>query len=209
MKTTIKGLAYLLLAGSMTLTACGDSTETTSSTTTTNADSNTAVLTEDSNNTGAANGATGSNTASNQNRDQEFVMEAMGLNMAEVEAHTAATTRATTTEVKAHAKHMLADHKKMGDEMTALAKKKNLQMPTAAPEDKRKNLEDMNRDKKGAEWDRAYLSQQVDDHQTAIDKFEDAQDDVTDPELKALITKTLPTLRSHLQMVKDAKDKMK
>lgn len=190
----MKKLHPLLLAGCLALASCGDNTNNTSSTTT---DTTKTVV----DNSGDAN--------IKKSDDQEFVTEVIAANMAEIDAHTAAQTHAASAEVKAHAKHMLGDHQKMGEEMKAYAQKKNYPIPTAAPDDDKKELDDMNNDKKGADWDKAYLDEQEKDHEKTISKFEDAQDDVADPELKDMITKTLPTLRAHLQMVKDAKAKMK
>ena len=70
-------------------------------------------------------------------------------------------------------------------------------------------LDDMNVNKKGKDWDMAYLDGQVRDHQEAISLFEIGSASVKDPDLKALIDKTLPRLRSHLQMGQDAQSKMK
>jgi len=54
----------------------------------------------------------------------------------------------------------------------------------------------------GAEFDRAFVKQMVDDHEQTIAKFEAAQNDVTDAELRGFIASTLPTLRQHLQQAR-------
>ena len=54
----------------------------------------------------------------------------------------------------------------------------------------------------GAEFDRAFVKQMVDDHEQTIAKFETAQNDVTDAELRGFIASTLPTLRQHLQQAR-------
>ena len=48
----------------------------------------------------------------------------------------------------------------------------------------------------------------VDAHQQTIDKFQQAQNDVSDPDLKTIITNTLPTLHKHLDMCKVLQAKM-
>ena len=40
----------------------------------------------------------------------------------------------------------------------------------------------------------------VKDHRTDVKEFQDAANDVKDPELKAFAQKTLPTLQEHLRM---------
>jgi putative membrane protein len=213
MKAPIKSLSVLLMAGSMTLAACGDSSETTSTTSTTDTTSMAANSTAPAADAGTTAMDSGANTGANTGNaattsDAQWVSDVVAMNMAEINAHTAAQSHATTSDVKMHAKHMLADHKKMGDEMKAYASKKNYTLPTAPPADKAQMLEDMNNNKKGKDWDMAYLDAQVNDHQETISKFESGEKTVTDPELKAMITKTLPTLRDHLKMVQDAQGKM-
>ena len=45
-------------------------------------------------------------------------------------------------------------------------------------------------------------------HEDAISLFENNQNSVKDADLKALITDALPTLHSHLDMMKQLKDKL-
>lgn len=201
MKNPIKSIGYLLLAGSISLlVACGDA-------------DNDGVA--DNVDTTATNMQTMADTTlnspadMNESDDAEFVSEAVGANLAEIAMHKAAETHATTADVKAHAKHMLTDHNKMLSDMQAYASRKGYSIPADASADKKEELDKMNTEKKGADWDKAYLDKMVDDHKKDISKFEDAEDDVKDAELKTMISSTLPTLRSHLQMVEDAKKKMK
>jgi len=209
MKSTFR-LAFLAIATA--LASCGDSNTTTStSTTDSNVDTRPVMApapsTDSGVNTGAATGAT--TATGNSMTDQDFVTRASSMNVAEISAHKSAATHAMSADVKMHAKHMLADHQKMGDEMKALASKKNMTISNDPPADKKQMIDDMNANKKGKDWDMAYLNAQVNDHQEAISLFESASSSVKDPDLKAMIDKTLPTLRSHLQMVQDAQSKMK
>lgn len=205
MKHVLK-LATLALA--VSFTACNDSETTTSTTTTadSNADTRTTMAADPAQNM-AADSGTGAMAATGIS-DQDFVTKASSANTAEIAAHKAAGTHATSADVKMHAKHMLTDHMKMGDEMKALASKKGLTVSTEPPADKKQMLDDMNANKKGKDWDIAYLDAQVKDHEEAIALFESGSAGVKDADLKAMIDKTLPTLRDHLQMVKDAQAKM-
>ncbi len=202
------------LAAALLLASCGNDSSTTSTSTTTmdsNRDTKTNMQATTpgqpmAGDTGMKQGDNG--MAAQGMTDQDFVTRASAANIAEVNAHKAAGTHATTADVKMHAKHMLADHMKMGDEMKALASKKNMQLSTEPPADKKQMLDEMNANKKGKDWDMAYLDDQVKDHQEAISLFENGSKRVKDADLKALIDKTLPTLRDHLKMVQDAQAKM-
>ncbi len=202
MKHTFK-LATLALA--VSLASCGDSNTTSTTTTTdTNADTHSTMSADPGQNMASDAG----NMAANGMTDQDFVTQASSMNIAEINAHKAAVNQAMTADVKMHAKHMLTDHTKMGDEMKALAAKKNMTVSNEPPAAKKQMLDDMNASKKGKEWDMAYLDAQVNDHNEAIALFEKGSAAAKDPDLKALIDKTLPTLRDHLKMVQDAQAKM-
>lgn len=51
----------------------------------------------------------------------------------------------------------------------------------------------------GVEFDRAYVKVMVSDHKKAVSKFDAAAKSLSDAELKAFASKTLPTLRTHLE----------
>lgn len=204
MKSTLKIAA---LALSVMLASCGES-DTSTSTTTTESNTDTKPMASASPDTNGM-GATTATPANTGMSDQDFVTKASSMNVAEITAHKSAGTHATTADVKMHAKHMLTDHTKMGDEMKALASKKGLTVSNDPPADKKQMIDDMNANMKGKDWDKAYIDAQVNDHNEAITLFESGSASVKDADLKALIDKTLPTLRSHLQMVQDAQSKMK
>lgn len=211
MNTITKSLGLTLLAGSLMFTACnnGNDTSTTTKDSSATATDTKAMGAAQPNTDTGSNANANNNMSANKMSDADFVMKASAINMAEIEAHKAAQTHATSADVKAHAKHMLTDHTKMGNDMKALASKKNWTLATAPDAAKKQSLDDMNANKKGKDWDNAYLDAQENDHKEVISMFENAQNSVQDADLKALITQALPQLRSHLQMVQDAKSKMK
>jgi hypothetical protein len=59
-------------------------------------------------------------------------------------------------------------------------------------------------EKSGAEFDKGFCEHAIKDHVEDIQKFEKARSEVQNPELKAFIEQTLPVLREHLQMAKNA-----
>ncbi len=63
-------------------------------------------------------------------------------------------------------------------------------------------------DSKGKAWDKKWADKMVDDHEKIINRYERAEGDVKDADLKAMITKTLSTLRSHLDMAKKLKERL-
>ena len=146
---------------------------------------------------------TGSNVASVQDN---FWSNAARGGMAEVELAKLALQKSTNADVKKFAQMMVTDHTKANEELKALATKKSITLPTDLGSHK-STLDDLN-EKTGAEFDKAYVEAMVDDHETDVDLFEDNADN-SDADIKAFATKTLPTLKSHLQMIKDIQAKMK
>ena len=152
---------------------------------------------------------TNSTTNANSNtavmQDNFWTKAAQG-GMAEVELSKLALQKSTNADVKKFAQMMVTDHTKANDELKSLAGKKNVVLPTDIGSHK-STLDDLNA-KTGAEFDKAYVEAMVDDHETDVDLFEDNTDN-SDADIKAFTTKTLPTLKSHLEMIKGIQGKMK
>lgn len=137
--------------------------------------------------------------------DAKFAVEAANGGMAEVMMGKLAQEKSTNAKIKDFGAMMVTDHSKANDELKALAKSKNIALPLVVGSDEQKHYDDLNK-KTGADFDKAYVSMMVDDHKTDIKHFEDAEKNLKDPDLKAFVIKTLPTLKMHLTSI-DAIDK--
>jgi putative membrane protein len=136
---------------------------------------------------------------------REFVMSAARDGMFEVEAGKLAQTKATDESVKKYAGMMVEHHSKANEELTTLAKSFNLEVPTQLPDDKRDKMQEL-RDEEADDFDEKYIEMMIDAHQDAVDLFEKQMkrnDD--DPQLQQWASKTVPTLRTHLEEAKTAK----
>lgn len=154
---------------------------------------------------------TNSNTVTNVNSNTAVVQDNFWTNaaeggMAEVEMGRLALQKSQNADVKKFAQMMVTDHTKANDELKALAAKKNVVLPTDTGS--HKSTLDKLKGLSGAEFDKAYVDAMVEGHEDTVDLFEDNADD-SDADIKAFATKTLPTLKSHLQMIKDIQSKMK
>lgn len=131
--------------------------------------------------------------------DQQFVMEAAHGGIAEVELGRLASQKAQAAEVKQFAQKMVEDHGRANQELKTLAQGKNITIPSdldAKHKATKERLEKMS----GAEFDRAYMQQMVQDHQKAVADFRRESQSGQDAEVKAWAAKQLPTLEQHLQM---------
>lgn len=128
--------------------------------------------------------------------DREFVETAAKMGMAEVQLATNVSNRAQTQEVRSFAQQMIIDHNRSNQELTTLAAQKGIDPPADIDPDK-KALDTKLTGLAGPELDRTYMQAMVDDHAAAVATFESAAAQLTDPDLKAWATKTLPVLQDH------------
>jgi putative membrane protein len=144
--------------------------------------------------------ATDTRAAANLSRsDRNFFEKAAKSGMKEVAVSRSTLDRLVNPQVKHFAQMMVDDHSKANAELMALAQKKGVTLP---PKDDMKLMEKWS--KKTDEVDEDYMEEMVDDHQEAVELFEEASKS-EDAEIAAFANKTLPTLRQHLTMAKDLK----
>jgi len=206
MKEKFIYLAVITLA-LVGLSSCAKNTYSTNSTNTNSSISNseygsTSNTAYNSSNTMASNAG---ETASD---DNDFMKEAAVGGMAEVEMGKLATTKAASADVKKFAQMMVDDHTKANNDLKALASKKGMTLPTDLDSSHKATMDDL-REQVGADFDKAYVEEMVDDHEEDVAKFEDEAKNATDPEVRAFAQKTLPTLQKHLDAIKSIQAKMK
>jgi len=139
--------------------------------------------------------------------DLAFMMDAAPGGIAEVELGRLATKQAASKEVKQFAERMITDHTKAGDELKQLAQQKKVVLPREV-NPKHKEVMDKLSKLKGAEFDREYVKAMVMDHEKDVTAFEATAKGAVDADVKAFAAKTLPTLKEHLQMIREMEAKM-
>lgn len=132
-------------------------------------------------------------------KDVNFISKAAAGGAQEVENGKMAERQAKSAEVKTIAARMVADHTRINQELTSLAKRKGVTANTSGV--KAQNLGTGN-------FDALYLKWLELVHKADIAEFEKAAKSGDDSELRAWASKTLPTLRQHLAMAESAEKKM-
>ena len=136
----------------------------------------------------------------------DFVDSAAAGGIAEVETSRLALEKSSSADIKAFANMMITDHSKANDELAALAKKHDIEVPdntTLVKQAKEKIL-----DLRDESFDAAYANNQVKAHEDTIELFKKEANTVTDDkvkgatELKGFAQKMLPALEKHLEMAK-------
>lgn len=140
--------------------------------------------------------------------DREFVTKAAQGGMEEVAMGRAVQPKATAPVVKAFAARMITDHGKADAELKSLLVSKSVTLPADLDPEHRKNVDEM-ASLSGPQLDKQYADDMVEDHEEDVKEFKEAQKKVKDPDLRAWIDKTLPTLEQHLNMAKDMQAKVR
>lgn len=138
----------------------------------------------------------------------DFIVEAADGGMAEVHLGALANQKGSDPAVKEFGSMMIHDHSAAGDQITLLAGKKSVTLPSTVSDKQQKKIDDLTR-RSGADFDRAYINAMIEDHEADIKAFEKAAGQVTDAEVKSFINTTLPTLRMHLDSAKAIKKRLK
>ncbi|TWC13491.1 MULTISPECIES: DUF4142 domain-containing protein [unclassified Pseudomonas] len=137
----------------------------------------------------------------------DFVDNAAAGGIAEIETSRLALEKSSSADIKKFANMMITDHSKANDELAALAKKNDIEVPdetTLVKQAKEKILE-----MRDESFDAAYANNQVKAHEDTIKLFEKQANTVTDDkvkgatDLKGFAQKMLPALKKHLDMAKE------
>ncbi len=103
--------------------------------------------------------------------------------------------------VKAFAEQMIQDHTKTSNELKAFAANGSLKVdiPSGLDDSHQKKLDAL-KEAEGRNLAGTYVNDQVDAHKDAVDLFERYAKGGDNETLKQWVSKTLPTLKSHLEM---------
>lgn len=138
--------------------------------------------------------------------DQKFIKMAGQDGMAEVKLATLGTQKAERADVKDFATMLVNDHTKANEELSTLAQAKGVELSAVISPDAAEDFKALEKES-GASFDKAFLAQMKSDHETCISNFEDAEKNAADSDVKSWASKTLPTLRAHLDKVKELQSK--
>lgn len=144
----------------------------------------------------------------NLDYDSEFAVKAASGGMMEVELGKLAQTNAQSAAVKEFGAGMVTDHSKANEELMAWAQSKNITLPAALGEDHQDKIRKLS-EKKGSDFDKAYIDFMVDDHKEDIKLFKNQVEKGGDADLKAWANGKVPTLEHHLMMADGIKESMK
>jgi putative membrane protein len=140
--------------------------------------------------------------------DAQIAAIVVAANQVDIDAGQLAATKATNAKVKAFARQMVTDHTGVNKAATALVNKLGV---TPEPNETSRSLTtggEQNRSslqsKSGAEFDRAYVDNEVTYHQAVLDALDKTLiPNAQNAELKNMLVTTRPAFEAHLKMAKD------
>ena len=126
-------------------------------------------------------------------------------NQMEVAAGKLAQEKGQTKDVKAYGKTLVTDHSAADKKVMALAKEEKIDLPGDVP---MPDMMDKLKAASGAEFDKMFASDMLEDHKKDVAEAKAARDMTTDPKLKALLTSTIPVLEKHREIAQKLVDKL-
>jgi putative membrane protein len=162
--------------------------------------------TTDANNTDVST-AEADNTRNNMQQDSlsqtsniaapDFVMKAASGSMMEVALGKMAQQKAKNQRVKNFGKLLVKDHTKANNELKGIASAKSITVPSEMMAEHKSHVDAMSK-MSGTDFEKAYMSMMVNDHQKDISDYRNASENLTGAEIKNFASKTLPVLQKHL-----------
>lgn len=192
----------VLSAAAVALASCGQKPTTSETTTTTTTNTVSETIPPDTMN---AAGTEMMNAAAPVLTGQAFASTVAASDAFEIASSKLAATNAESAEVKSYAKRMITAH----TESTAKLKKLASGKPAITPDptfnpDEQQKLDTL-KSLKGADFDRAYIVDQIAAHEHALDTLIGYAPAGDVPELKEFATSLVPTVTAHLNMAKALK----
>jgi len=140
-------------------------------------------------------------------KDAAALTDAFSSSLFEKELSDSIRAMSTNKQIKGLADSMSMAHAKLNDQMKDLAGKKAISLPATLSSDQYEKIRKIV-DKKPSDQTKDYVNELIDGHKNAISLFEKKAAECTDPDIKSWFENTLPSLRHHLDMVQNYKDKL-
>ena len=134
--------------------------------------------------------------------DKKFLKDAALGGMTEVELGKLAAQKADSPDVKQFAQKMVDDHTKAGDQLKQVATQDNIQIPAALDSKHQARIDKLSK-LSGPDFDKAYVKDQLKDHEMDARDFGAEAQSGKDPNVKAFASNTLPVIQQHLELVKN------
>ncbi|MFL6301875.1 MAG: DUF4142 domain-containing protein [Terriglobales bacterium] len=155
-----------------------------------------------------ANGTSGSNAGTSSAKlsdsEKQLLQNIAAADKAEVQAGQLAQSNAASQKVKDFGQKLVDDHTQNSQQLQQLAQQKGVQLnDEVKPEDKA--AADKLQSMKGAQFDKAFMQHEKQDHAKLLSQLKQQQDQIQDPDLKSFVSQTISAVQQHLDMTQGTK----
>jgi putative membrane protein len=139
--------------------------------------------------------------------DSKFAMAAAHGGDTEVELGKLAADKATDPDVKAFAQMMVHDHGEANEKLMSIGQQETMTLP-ADMDSKQQAMYNKLKMLSGPDFDKAYVTGMLKDHEEDVKAFSKEASSGTDPKIKQFAAETLPVIQGHLDKIKAIHAKM-
>ena len=132
--------------------------------------------------------------------DKNFILAAAQGGMTEVKLGELAAQKGTRDDVKGFGQMMVKDHTSINSDLKALATQKSVTLPDSL-DAKHQGMVDKMTGLAGSEFDDAYITGMIKDHQTDAREFKAVAAETKDPDIKSFLDKSIPVVERHLKHI--------
>jgi len=162
----------------------------------------TAASNDNANGTNSANA--GTTSAKLSDSEKQLLQKIADADKAEIEMGQLAQQNASSPKVKDFGQKLVDDHTQNNQRLQQLAQQKGVQI-----EDQEKPDEQYMKSKmettKGAQFDKAFMQHEKDDHAKLLSELKQQQDQIQDPDLKTFVSQTIAAVQQHLDAAQGSK----
>ncbi|HWE03472.1 MAG TPA: DUF4142 domain-containing protein [Tepidisphaeraceae bacterium] len=133
--------------------------------------------------------------------DKLFLLHAAVDSMWEVQLSQQAEQKSQDPKIKALAQRLIQDHQQLNQKLEQVAQRLNVRVPQSLPAMKQEELQ-IFAALPAQEYDKAYINQLHIGHHMDVAAFHGASETAKNEQVKEFAAANLPTLKEHLQMVK-------
>lgn len=134
------------------------------------------------------------------NQDKQFVVKAIQGGNAEIKKGMLARKKSTNAEIVRYGEMMEKDHHAVNNKLKETAQQKGYKISEQLSNDLQQSYNQLEK-LDGSAFDKAYVSQMVNDHKKTIELFQQQANSGIDQDLKDIAISALPTLEKHLKQI--------
>jgi putative membrane protein len=139
--------------------------------------------------------------------DTHFVDHAYTAGQNEILLNQMALQRSRNEDVRKFAQKMLEDHSKNNQDLILIVSELRIAVPDKPLPEQEKGLQEISSNQV-KDFDKEFMDHMVTEHEKAVKLFEQGSKELKNEKLKEYATKSLPTLKEHLKMAKETRDKV-